>query len=105
MENINESIAISRRFFEALEQLIRTDRVKSVSDFAKRYGLVPRNVYFQRAEPSRQIIRPSWLAYLSRDYQVSAVWLLTGVGPMMARTDEKRAETVSEIKALVESLL
>lgn len=105
MENINESIAISQRFFEALEQLIRTGRLKSISEFGKRYGLVPRNMYFQRSEPSRQIIRPSWLAYLSRDYQVSAHWLLTGEGPMMTLTDEKRAGTVSEIKALAESLL
>lgn len=105
MENINESIAISQRFFVALEQLIQTGRVKSISEFGKRYGLVPRNMYFQRAEPSRQIIRPSWLAYLSRDYQVSAQWLLTGEGPMMTQTNEKRAETVSEIKALAESLL
>lgn len=99
---------VSQRFFEALETLIAQRTIAGIGEFCRRYGINERCAYFQRTEPERRILRPSWLTYLVRDYHVNASWLLLGVGNMFAEgpiLSEKRAKTVQEIKRLADSLL
>ena len=108
MKNDIESAHVSTRFFYAIEQLTAAGRIDGVKEFAKRYGLNKRSMYFQRTEPDRRIITPAWLVYLVRDYGVSAEFLLTGEGPMLRNTAENvdiRAKKVQEIKKQLDNLI
>ena len=78
--NTADSIAIVNRFFTAIETLHRDKYMRGLKTFSKRYGINDRNIWLQRREPERNIFQPAWLAYLVRDYAVSATWLLTGEG-------------------------
>ena len=75
-----DSAAIARRFFAALDLLREEGAVRSRSQFYARYGIARRNAEQQRADPSRHILRPAWLAALVTDYDLSPRWLLTGRG-------------------------
>lgn len=75
-----DSAAIARRFFAALDLLREEGAIRSRSQFYARYGIARRNAEQQRADPSRHILRPAWLAALVTDYDLSPRWLLTGRG-------------------------
>lgn len=99
---------ISERVFLAIDALIQSGRLSNLQEFCTRYGISLRLAYFQRNEPARRILRPSWLTYLVRDYGVSADWLLLGEGFMLrdpALRDEKRAKNVQQIRDLLAELL
>ena len=104
----NESQQICTRFFEAIAYLKENRMISGEREFCSRYQINPRNMFIQRNDPARQIFKPSWLTYLVRDYGVSATWLLTGSGPVMAETDRKtqeRAINVQKIKQLLDKVL
>lgn len=71
---------IVERFFSALHTLADTKVIRGLQTFTRRYGINRRNLYLLENDPSRQIFQVCWLAYLVRDYKVSADWLLTGDG-------------------------
>lgn len=108
MKNDIESAHVSTRFFFAIEQLTAAGRIAGVKEFAGRYGLNVRSMYFQRKDPDRRILTPAWLVYLVRDYGVSPEYLLTGEGPMLQNTVENvdlRARKVQEIKTQLDNLI
>lgn len=90
---------IQRRFFEALDLLIETGRIKSLQAFCNEYELHrPKysNIRTAINEPSKpgtgyKFIDIDALAYLVRDYGVSSEWLLEGKGSMIAWTPTLKA--------------
>lgn len=75
-----DSQAIVRRFFLALDTLKDTKRIRGLSNFTDNHNINRRNLYQLRKNPERNIFQVSWLSYLIRDYGVNAYWLLTGSG-------------------------
>ena len=75
-----DNTKIIARFFYALEELKERKVIRGISTFTERYGINRRNLYKLSQEPSRKIFNPVWLTYLVNDYDVSAMWLLTGEG-------------------------
>lgn len=86
------SIEINRRFFEALEHVRSTGRIRGIGPFCKEYGLNRIKYIGVR----QQVINPNppeyityknidmeALAFLCRDYGISAEWLLLGKGGML----------------------
>ena len=79
---------IVQRFFTALDCLIAAKAIRGRETFTRLYGINKRNMYTQMHQPEKDILKPVWLAYLVRDFNVSARWLLTGEGDMF--TPQKR---------------
>lgn len=75
-----ESQKIIGRFFDAFAQLKSDKRIGGKTPFAKKYNINRRNLYKLEKNYEKDIFQVSWLSYLVRDYNVSAVWLLTGEG-------------------------
>lgn len=75
-----DSTKIIARFFLVLEELKERKVIRGISTFTERYGINRRNLYKLWREPSSKIFNPVWLTYLVNDYDVSAMWLLTGEG-------------------------
>lgn len=81
MKTISEdSIAITNRFFEAIGLLKANKQIRGIEDFAERYGL--RQCYLSdiKNHSDKRSIKVEYLMYLVRDFNVSATWLLLGVG-------------------------
>lgn len=76
----NETTAIVKRFFEALETLKESGLLGGLQTFTRRYGLDRRNVQHLRGNLESGTFKAGWLTYLVNDFHVSATWLLTGRG-------------------------
>ena len=77
-----EHIEIVCRFFEALEWLKETRRIRGLQTFARSCGVDRRSLRRLQAEPEKNSLKVGWVVPLVRDYGINAQWLLTGEGPM-----------------------
>jgi len=84
---------IQLRFFDALDMLIESGKVKSLQAFCNDYGLHrPRysNIRTRTRDESRpgtgyKFIDIDALGYLVADHKISGDWLLTGRGGMFKK--------------------
>lgn len=76
----NSQIVI--RFFESLDSLKEKGVISGSTAFAEKHGIDRRNLYQLRKTPTRGIFKTWWLTLLVEDYNISAIWLLTGKGDM-----------------------
>lgn len=84
-----DSQKVIRRFFDALAQLKSDKKIGGPTPFAEKYNINRRNLYKLEKNNEKDIFEVAWLSYLVRDYNVSAVWLLTGEGSFYAETLQK----------------
>ncbi len=80
MTDVDINSEIVSRFFVAIHRLISDKVIRGKQTFTRRYGINRWNFVTLEHEPNRRIFQVSWLAFLVRDYKVSADWLLTGEG-------------------------
>lgn len=78
--NTKDSQDIVKRFFEALYYLKTVGKIRGKQTFTKEHGIDRWNLNKLEKDPSRDIFQPAWLTYLVKDYNISAKWLLTGLG-------------------------
>lgn len=86
MENEKDNIAIVVRFCEALDRLKQDKCIGGLRTFTERYSVNRWNFISLRKDPAacHTRFRPSWIAFLVRDYHVSPYWLLLGEGGFYA---------------------
>ena len=77
-----EGIAVTKRFFEALDMLKAQKRMRGLLTFTKAHDINYWNINTVRNQPEASVLKPEWLVYLIQDYNISAEWLLTGKGDM-----------------------
>lgn len=87
MQSVDSQIIV-KRFFEALYRLKSDKKIRGKQTFTNEYGINRWNMNTLEKEPDRDIFQPAWLMYLVRDYNVSPMWLLTGVGDFYRKTAE-----------------
>lgn len=75
-----ETKELTERFFSALNTLSQQKVIRGKATFVKKYGLDLRNFY--KVRENKISLKPEWLVYLVRDYNVSAEWLMLGRGGM-----------------------
>ena len=75
-----DSQRVINRFFEALRRLKADKKIRGKQTFTNAHGINRWNMNSLEKEPSRDIFQAAWLTYLVKDYDVSAHWLLTGMG-------------------------
>ena len=82
MKISEEGIAITKRFFEAIDMLSSQKRIRGLQTFTREYGLNYWNIQTLKKDPNIRVLKPECLNYLVVDFGVSAEWLLTGKGHM-----------------------
>lgn len=75
-----DSQKIVKRFFEALQILKDHKKIRGKQTFTRDHDINRWNLNTLEKDPTRDIFQPAWLTYLVRDYKVSPMWLLTGLG-------------------------
>ncbi len=71
-----------------MDALVAMKQDGSIKNFAEVYrviGIDKGNFSKQMKDPTRGMLRPSWLALLVERYNISATWLLTGHGGMYSK--------------------
>jgi hypothetical protein len=78
---------INKRFFQAIEILMKNNKLESLRAFCHGHDLTPAKYYEirksldQKEKSTRyRLIDMDALSYLVNDYGISAEWLLTGKG-------------------------
>lgn len=80
-----ENQKIIARFFEAIEFLLESKKIKGYQTYCTYYGIDKRNFYVQKNDYNRKYFQVSWLVPLVRYYKINPRWLLTGFGPMIKK--------------------
>ena len=78
----NEAIQIAGRFYEAIDYLVENRRFRGLGTLAKRWGVSRCSLSLAKNHPSDKRIKVEYLYYISRDFNVSLVWLFHGTGEM-----------------------
>lgn len=87
-----DSQAIIRRFFDALYYLKANRVIRGKATFTNAHGIDRWNLNKLEKDYSSDIFQPAWLAYLVKDYGVSATWLLTGRGEIIRHNRWKKSQ-------------
>ena len=83
-----ESQAIVKRFFAALYRLKDDKKIRGKQTFTREYDINRWNLNTLEKEPERDIFQVAWLSFLVRDFGVSAMWLLRGLGDFYLKKAE-----------------
>lgn len=86
--NSDESIKVILRFYEAVNVLIETGKIRGKQTFTNKYGINRRNFIFVEKNPQSNMFQIAWLGHLIRDYNVSSEWLMTGEGQMFNKNED-----------------
>lgn len=78
----DEGVAISKRFFEAIEELKAQKRIRGLQTFTRNHKLRRWGVTCVKFYPETHVLRPEWIYYLHQDYKVSVEWIILGKGSM-----------------------
>lgn len=90
MQN-TDSQQVIKRFFEALNLLKAHKIIRGKQTFTKQYNINRWNMNNLQKNLSSDIFQVAWLTYLVKDYNISATWLLTGMGDPFIK--KKEADT------------
>ena len=90
----NEAVAITRRFFQALQMAIDNGLCTGVKGFCEEHNLNREKYQYIKNDLKKpveewryKVIDLDALQYLCKDFMFSAEWLLLGQGKMMKRND------------------
>lgn len=75
-----EGVAITERFFKAIQILIDAGRFRGLKTFTTEHGLNRRNLQHIKDKPENTVLKPEVLSILIKYHNVSAMWLITGEG-------------------------
>lgn len=82
MKISQEGVDITNRFFQALNELKSLDRIKGIKSFTDEHDINRWNLYTVMQNPEKSILKPEWIRYLCKDYNVSLKWIFFGIGNM-----------------------
>lgn len=73
---------LTKRFFHTLEVLKQKRVIRGLKTFTDLHNLNYWNMHTIQKEQNNHAIKAEWLSYLVQDYNISAEYLLTGIGSM-----------------------
>lgn len=80
MKISQEGIAITKRFFAAIDRLREEKKIRGLQTFTREQGINYWNLNTVKKQPERSVLKPEWLYYLVTNYGISSEWLITGNG-------------------------
>lgn len=77
-----EGISVTQRFFEVIDALKASKKIRGLQTFTREYNINRWNLCTVKKHPEVSVLKPEWIVYLVRDYGVSSEWILLGKGSM-----------------------
>lgn len=78
-----EGVDVTKRFFEAIDILKAQKKIRGLQTFTRKYNINRWNLHTIKSNPDKCVLKPEWIVYLVRDYNISARWILLGTGNML----------------------
>ncbi len=84
MKISEQGVAITERFFLAIDTLKRDKVIHSLLEFTTTHNINRWNLITVRNQPQQSVLKPEWIFYLCNSYNVSADWIILGKGSFYA---------------------
>lgn len=75
-----EGAEIAKRFFLALDALKMQGKMHGILQFTKKHNINRWNLYTVKDNPERVALKPEYIYYMCKDYNVSLNWIFFGTG-------------------------
>jgi hypothetical protein len=99
-----EGIQVTARFFEAIDMLKLQGAIRGLQTFTREYCINRWNMITVKQNPETSVLKPEWIVFLCRDFNVSADWLLLGKGGMFGKSSYNFNIDVSQIKVSISEI-
>lgn len=76
----NDGIEITKRFFSAIDILKMQGKIHGLKVFTDKHNINRWNLYTIKKNPDKALLKPEYILYLCRDYNVSLDWIFYGEG-------------------------
>lgn len=83
--NNPESIQIIKRFYQALDVVVASKRIRGKKTFTDMHNINRRNFIQVSKVPESDMFQLVWITYLVKDFGVSSQWIITGNGEMFVK--------------------
>lgn len=83
-----EGIAITKRFFKAIDKLKEDKLIRGLKTFTTEFGINYWNINTVKNQPERSVLKPEWIYYIVKEYKVSSEWIITGRGRFYTKKQE-----------------
>lgn len=82
MKISEQGVAITKRFFQALDLLKESKRIRGIQTFTREHDINRWNLITVRDNPEISVLKPEWIHFLCKDYNISTDWIIFGKGNM-----------------------
>lgn len=82
MKISNEGVQITQRFFKVIDLLIHNNTIRGLQTFTEIYNINRWNLITVRNNPTTRVIKPEWIYYLCKEYNISTDYIIFGKGPI-----------------------
>lgn len=103
MKISSEGIEITKRFFEAIDVLKAHKEIRGLQTFTRIYDIHRWNMRVVKLHPETSVLKPEWIAYLVRDFGISAEWIILGKGEMFKTKYVQKASLVKNRSNTIDS--
>ncbi len=80
MKISNEGVEITKRFFKVIDLLISSNIIRGLQTFTSKYNINRWNLITVRDNPTTRVIKPEWIYYLCKEYNINPDYIITGKG-------------------------
>ena len=85
----DETLGVISRFFEAIELLKASGKIRGASTYCRMYEIDHANFCNQRKDHNKGYFEISWILPLITDFNILSNWLLFGKGKMFRETKKE----------------
>ena len=78
--NSPDATEINKRFFLAIDYLVKKKIIRGLNTFAKMHNINYWNLCTVKKEQERRVLKVEYIAYIVKDFNISVDYLLFGVG-------------------------
>lgn len=80
MKISEDGIRITTNFFNAIDILVASGRMRGLGTFTTRHDINRWNFITVKKNPTSSVLKPEWIYMLCNDFDISLEWIFFGTG-------------------------